>query len=205
MRKKSRSWFFRFRRLWPNNPKERKFANGLVTGALAVTFLTLLLLLFFSPSIPGELRGVKRFGGEICEENACFAYELPPPISPGCVPGPRTACVEVTLRVVASRRIVVDEEENILRIFSNTGLEHPDFKIFAAYQDVGGKEFSLTNRIKEQYQKLEPKINWAKKGLMYEYEPNLVNRALSAVQTVWKRASDSVKQLKTKKISANIN
>ncbi|PIY95445.1 MAG: hypothetical protein COY66_06855 [Candidatus Kerfeldbacteria bacterium CG_4_10_14_0_8_um_filter_42_10] len=174
-RYQKRSWFFVFRGLWFNNPLETRFLAGLVTGTITVVLVTLFLMEIIIPLV-SKRTAIVELGGEICEEMACLAPKYPSPESKRCVSGLRTACVNVTLRIEASRRLVVNQTGKIVRIYSNTDPETREFRIFASYQDGGKDEIALTAEILEQYNRLEPVIEWNKRGLVYEYRPNLAKK-----------------------------
>jgi len=201
-RYKKRSWFFVFRNLWSSNPRESRFLAGLVSGAAAVTLITLILVQIIRPSARGI--SFKEIGGGICEELACFAYRYPPPEIEKCTPGLQTACVNVKLRIEASRRLVVDQAGKVLRIYSNTLPETREFRIFASYQDGGTEEVLLTENILEQYNKIEPKINWEERGLVYEYRPFLAEKAWLGLKNLIKNTLFSNNE-RQKQISANIS
>lgn len=79
-----------------------------------------------------------------------------------------TAMTNLYIRIIPSRRLVVDKEENIKEIYSNNGEAKEDFKLFASYETSGNNEIPLTTKILEQYNKLEPKIDWSKRGLVWK-------------------------------------
>ncbi len=73
--------------------------------------------------------------------------------------------VTVVARILPSRLIVVDDEDKIIEIWSNT--PGADYTLRAREGYVDGSEHPLTEGIKSQYNKLLPTIDWSKKGLVY--------------------------------------
>ena len=72
------------------------------------------------------------------------------------------------IRIIPSRRLVVDGKHKIIEIYSNTGQTDKDFKIFASYYSSGSEDIELTPEILTRYQQLEPEIDWSKTGLVYQ-------------------------------------
>lgn len=201
--RKKRSWFFKSKNRKLARKKERNFCFGLITGASVVTLLTLFLILLLKPPVAGRMLGIKRFGGEMCQEKACYAMLKPEIKEKGCTPGLRTACVNILLKIEASRRLVIDPEGKIIKIYSNTIPTNTDFRIFASYQEGGKEEITVTDEIWKQYYKLKPEINWGERGLVYEYRPSLAKKTWSSIQNILKTTLSSVKELQAKQISAN--
>jgi len=71
------------------------------------------------------------------------------------------------VRIIPSRRLVIDRDQNIKEIYSNTGETNEDFKLFASYYNSGSEEVTLTAKILDQYNKLMKGIDWSKLGLVY--------------------------------------
>jgi len=69
--------------------------------------------------------------------------------------------------IIPSRRLVVDQDQNIKEIYSNTGETEQDFKLFASYNNSGNEEVTLTAKILDQYNELMENIDWSKIGLVY--------------------------------------
>lgn len=72
------------------------------------------------------------------------------------------------ITIIPSRRLVVDEKNDIKEIYSNTGESNEDFKLFASYETFGNQEVNLLPKILAQYKNLEPQIDWSQRGLVYK-------------------------------------
>lgn len=77
-----------------------------------------------------------------------------------------TTTVQVTIK--ASRIIVVDEQDQIKQIWSNTGNTVTEYETIARRKTSDGAIEELTPTIQKQYQELEKTINWEPAGMVYE-------------------------------------
>ncbi len=76
--------------------------------------------------------------------------------------------IRVAVTVVPSRLIVVDEQETIIEVYSNTdGVGIPYYQVVVRQGYDYGTERPLTAKILEQYNQLQPKVDWSSFGKVY--------------------------------------
>lgn len=78
------------------------------------------------------------------------------------------ATTAIRITVKPSRIIVIDEQNQIKQIWSNTGGSVNEYEIFVRKQSAGGILVDYTPAIRKKYQALEQTINWAPAGVVYE-------------------------------------
>lgn len=82
-------------------------------------------------------------------------------------PAPVTS-VRLTVGVLPSRLIVVDSQDRIAQVWSNTFMSAPgSYTLRVRLGDQHGEERLLTDDIRSRYDTLSESIDWSKTGLVY--------------------------------------
>lgn len=83
-------------------------------------------------------------------------------------PAPQTAAVQVRVRVAPSRLIVVDENDRIIEVYSNTRVV-PEGAYTLKVSEGGqyGPVHPLTEKIQEQYTRILGEVDWSQTGRVY--------------------------------------
>ena len=81
----------------------------------------------------------------------------------------RGGTVRATFTVLPSRLIVVDQDDNIVNIFSNTtGNDSTFYSLRVREGGLHGEEHPLTQEVLSQYNRLLLHVDWSAKGRVYE-------------------------------------
>jgi len=76
--------------------------------------------------------------------------------------------IRASVKVASSRLIVVDENDTIVEIWSNTtGMKQYFYSLRVKEQSWQGPEHALTQGILAQYNHLLGEVDWSKKGMVY--------------------------------------
>ena len=78
-----------------------------------------------------------------------------------------TASVTVTAATEGRRLVVVDGEDRIVAIWSNTTALNPSLVV----RSMDGTERAITDGVLHQYQGLLEEIDWTQRGLVYSLVP----------------------------------
>ncbi len=79
-----------------------------------------------------------------------------------------TGTITASVTVMPSRRIVVDENDRIIEIWSNTtGTKRNFYSLRVKEQSLQGPEHPLTQKILAQYNRLLGEVDWTETGLVY--------------------------------------
>lgn len=81
--------------------------------------------------------------------------------------------VNVSVAVLPSRLIVVDENDRIIEVYSNTRtLDHGSYALRVREQDQFGPEHALTDNLLVQYERLMTEVDWdvTGQGLLHRIE-----------------------------------
>jgi len=75
------------------------------------------------------------------------------------------ASVSVGAGVLGVRMLVVDSQDNVVAVWSNTA--NPGAQVVVREGSANGPEHELTAEVKCQYERLLEDLDWGRKGLVY--------------------------------------
>ncbi|MFQ6014190.1 MAG: hypothetical protein ACE5NP_01945 [Anaerolineae bacterium] len=73
--------------------------------------------------------------------------------------------VDVSVTILPTRYLVVDENETIIEVWSNT--DAAGYTLFVKQGKVDGPETAMTEKIRAQYEELLDSIDWQQRGRVY--------------------------------------
>lgn len=106
-------------------------------------------------------------------ENRELATQLPlntasQPESTSEESAPESGITQVSATILPSRQIVVNENDQIISVWSNTtGAEHTFYSMRVWSDRLNGAEHNLTPNILSQYNKLLVQLDWNRTGQVY--------------------------------------